>query len=289
MNTIAATRNHLLIIDPQNDFCDLPEAWSGLNPASGERIRPNLPVVGAHADMQRLAQFIGSQGARIADITVTLDSHQRYDIAHPAFWQRADGKEASPFTQILAKQVRTGEFLPRDASLLPRVLSYMDSLETQGRYTLMVWPVHCEIGSWGHGVHADVLAACDAWQIAQRQAVSNIFKGMNPMTENYSAIRAEVPDDADPQTQTNTRLLLDLARADRLIIAGEASSHCVRSTTEHIIEFLPALSPGWSPSRITLLTDCMSPVGGFEREHAAFLESMHTLGVQLSTSATLAL
>ena len=281
--------NQLLIIDPQNDFCDLPESWLPNDARSGLRIAPTLAVRGAHDDMRRLARFIEQHSARIAQITITLDSHQRYDVAHPAFWKRADGGAVDPFTQILAAQVRSGEFLPQDAAALDRTVAYMDTLEAQGRYTLMVWPVHCEIGSWGHGIHADVLGACDDWQLAQHKAVRSVFKGMNPWTEHYSAIQAEVPDDADPETALNTRLLAQLAQAERLIIAGEASSHCVRSTTEHIAQHLPRLFPGWSAERIILLTDCMSPVAGFEAQHAAFLESMHTQGARLAQSTQLPL
>ena len=277
----AMTRTvHLLAIDPQNDFCDLP--------AEGARV-PALPVPGAHADMQRLAAFIRTQGERIGQITLTLDSHQRFDVAHPPFWRRGDGGEVAPFTPITAAEVRAGAFAPRDAQALPRVLAYLDALEAQGRYTLMVWPMHCEIGGWGHGVHADVLAACGDWQVRHQRATTNIFKGMNPWTEHYSAIQAEVPDPADPGTALNTRLLASLAPADVLLIAGEASSHCVRATTEHIVQHLPSLSPGWSASRIVLLTDCMSPVAGFERQHAEFLDAMRACGARLATSSQISL
>lgn len=279
----------LLIIDPQNDFCDLPDDWCPMDVRSGQRIAPALPVKGAHGDMQRLAQFIRRHEQQIDHITITLDSHQRYDVAHPSFWRKGDGSDVKPFTPILAREVRSGAYAPRDPRALDRVLAYMDALESQGRYVLMVWPVHCVIGSWGHGVHADVHAACDDWQVKQRTAVRNVFKGMNPWTEHYSAIRAEVPDRDDPETDVNDRLLCELARADRLIVAGEASSHCVRATIEDVVNHLPSMSPGWSPARVVLLTDCMSPVGGFEQEQAAFLESMHTRGVQLAKSSELAL
>ena len=51
-------RIQLLIIDPQNDFCDLPADWGMADPLSGQGVRPTLPVTGAHADMQRLAALI---------------------------------------------------------------------------------------------------------------------------------------------------------------------------------------------------------------------------------------
>ena len=266
---------HLLIIDPQNDFCDLPE---GRRPAG---LAPALPVAGADADMQRLAALI--RATRYDRIAVTLDSHQRLDIAHPTFWRAADGAAVTPFTEIMAAQVRAGAFLPRDPAALPRTLAYLDALEAGGRYTLMVWPVHCEIGTWGHQVHADVAEACRAWEAATGRSVTTVRKGENPWTEHYSAVQAEVPDADDPHTQLNRALIDDLDGAARIVIAGEASSHCVRATTEHIVANLP----GGHPERLTLVTDCMSPVGGFEAQHRAFLDAMQAQGVALVDAAAL--
>lgn len=272
----------LLIIDPQNDFCDLPQSWWPISPLTGEAIAPSLPVAGAHADMQRLARWIARQGSSLGQITVTLDSHQAYDIAHPAFWQQRGGEPVTPFTAITAAQVRAGDYLPRDATALQRTLAYMDALEAQGSYTLMVWPLHCEIGSWGHGVHANILAACRQWQQLRQRAVHHVFKGMNPWTEHYSAIRAEVPDPQDPETGLHTALLARLRESGTLVIAGEASSHCVRATTQHIVENWGGQDYG----RIVLLADCMSPVGGFEQAHADFLQQMRSLGVGCESSAS---
>ena len=127
------------------------------------------------------------------------------------------------------------------------------------------------------------MAACRDWQSAQHRAVHHVFKGMNPWTEHYSAIRAEVPDPQDPETGLNTALLAQLRRSSTLVIAGEASSHCVRSTTEHIVQHLPRLVPDWQASRIVLLTDGMSPVAGFEAQHQAFLNGMRKAGAQLAS------
>jgi nicotinamidase/pyrazinamidase len=274
-------KTQLLIIDPQNDFCDLPEAYRPVDPVSGAKVAPALPVAGAHADMQRTAELIRRAGAGLTDIAITLDSHHRFDIAHPTFWKTGQGAAVTPFTQITASQVRNGEYLPRDPAALPRTLSYLDALEAHGRYTLMVWPVHCEIGSWGHNVHADVRAAYNAWEEQQLGVVQKVNKGSNPWTEHYSALLAEVPDADDPDTQLNQALIDQLDQADTLLIAGEASSHCVKATTEHIVQNLPS----GRLDRIVLLTDCMSPVGGFEAQHAAFLADMRSKGVQLATTA----
>ena len=239
-------------------------------------MKPALPVAGAHADMQRLARFIDAAAPALTAITVTLDSHHRLDIAHPTFWRTGDGRPVAPFTSITAAQVRAGDFLPRHDDDLPRTLAYLQELETRGRYTLMVWPIHCEIGSWGHNVHADVRAAYNRWEDAGQHIVRKVPKGTNPWTEHYSALMAEVPDPDDPRTQLNRGLLDALDRAELLLIAGEAGSHCVKATVEDLAQHLP----GGKLSRVVLLTDCMSPVPGFNAGQTAFLQRMRELGMQ---------
>ncbi|MDG5974085.1 hypothetical protein H010_02412 [Hydrogenophaga taeniospiralis CCUG 15921] len=271
----------LLIIDPQNDFCDLPEAWRAPDPVRNALAAPALPVSGAHADMQRLATLIDAGGAGISSIIVTLDSHQRYDIAHPTFWRTGAGEAVSPFTAITAAQVRAGSYAPRDPAALPRTLAYLDALERAGRYTLMVWPVHCEIGSWGHNVHPAVRAAYNRWEDQCLGVVQKVIKGTNPRTEHYSALQAEVPDVADPDTQLNRDLITQLDGADLIVIAGEASSHCVKATTEHIAQYLPSRELG----KLLLVSDAMSPVAGFEAQAQAFLDDMRRQGARSATCA----
>jgi hypothetical protein len=86
------TKNvQLLIIDPQNDFCD-PE-------------RGSLFVKGADEDMRRLAGFIRENGKLINDIYVTLDSHHLIHVAHPIYWRNKEGIHPPPLTPISANEV----------------------------------------------------------------------------------------------------------------------------------------------------------------------------------------
>ncbi|MGC3965722.1 MAG: cysteine hydrolase [Rhodocyclaceae bacterium] len=273
-----APRRHLLIIDPQNDFCDLPPDWCppGIDDTA---LAPALPVAGAHADMLRLAGVIDKAGDAFDAITVTLDSHQRIDIGHPTFWVRGDGSAVAPFTQVTANDVRAGRVTPRLKDARERVVAYLDALESAGRYTHMVWPVHCEIGSWGNNIHAAVLRACDDWEERALRNVNKVIKGTNPWTEHYSAIRAEVPTD-DVSTQANTVLLASLAQADEIFVAGEAASHCVKATVEHVADSL-----GVNTRKLVLIEDCMSPVGGFEAQARDFLAAMRERGARTTTAA----
>ncbi|MCL2656169.1 MAG: cysteine hydrolase [Betaproteobacteria bacterium] len=271
-------RIHLVIIDPQNDFCDLPAAC-----LPSDQTKPALPVAGAHADMLRVAALIDAAGAGLSDISITLDSHQHIDIGHPTFWRQADGSAVAPFTPITLADVSAGRYMPRLPNALPRVLAYLERLEAAGRYTHMVWPVHCEIGAWGHNVHPAVRAAYNRWEEATLNSVNKVIKGANPWTEHYSAIQAEVPDPADPDTETNAGFIALLRAADRVLIAGEAGSHCVKATTEHLAD---AFGPN-ETGKLILLTDCISPVAGFETQYAQFLADMRACGLQTAKSSDL--
>jgi nicotinamidase/pyrazinamidase len=270
----------LLVIDPQNDFCDLPSSYLPMNPITGESISPSLPVSGAHADMVALASVIKDGMNGISGITVTLDSHQRLDIAHPTFWSDTNGNPPAPFTQITVSDLEAGIYRPRDESSLSRAMEYLIALEAAGRYKLIIWPIHCEIGSWGHNVHLDVRTAYNQWEDRMQASVVKISKGSNPWTEHYSAVEAEVPDEKDIGTQTNQMLLNIVKSADVVYIAGEAGSHCVKATTEHIVDNLSAEQI----KRLVLITDCISPVTGFEAQQVAFMAAMEKRGVRLVSS-----
>jgi nicotinamidase-related amidase len=262
------TSVHLLVIDPQNDFCDIPGAA--------------LPVPGADGDMKRLAAMIGRLGAKLDDIHVTLDSHNPVDIAHPSWWINEKGQSPAPFTMISASDVENGVWRTRNPRAQTHSLKYVKSLEANQRYQLIIWPEHCLIGSWGHNVHADVFQSLTDWARNKQSVVDFVTKGSNPMTEHYSAVQAEVPDPHDPSTMLNLNsgLIPALKSADIVLIAGEALSHCVASTVRDIADNFGEDNI----RKMVLLTDCSSSVGSFEGLGQQFIADMKARGMQVATS-----
>jgi len=259
----------LLIIDPQNDFMDLPQAA--------------LPVPGAQADMRRLAGFVDTLSAQIDAIIVTLDSHAGYGIERTTFWLDAEGAPVAPFTAITAADARAGRFRPRDARRADEADAYLHALEAGGERTLVVWPVHCVLGSWGHNIESGLAGSITRWEEQRARACDRVVKGQNPMTEQYSAFRAEVPRADDARTQLNIALLEQLGKGDDLlVVAGEAASHCVAASGRDM------LAARWSPARLrntVFLTDCMSPVPGFEAAAQEFLRQLRDAGVACRSAA----
>lgn len=273
---------HLLVIDPQNDFCDIPPE---ARPHVGSRhAAPALPVPGAHADMQRLARAIARLGAAIGNITVTMDSHPYVAIERTTFWKTQEGKPVEPFTVIDAEDVQSGRFVPvRDGAL---VISQLRALQAGGRRKLVVWPVHCVTGTWGHNIHVAVADALNAWEERSGQAVRKVMKGEYPLSEHYGAFQSETPLEDVASTQFNQSLAERLTHdVDWLLVAGEASSHCV---AESVTQLLDAIERGAVATRpgfqIVLLRDCMSPVPSFEEAEHRFYAQAEAAGARLTTS-----
>jgi nicotinamidase/pyrazinamidase len=266
MNAQNTQTTHLLIIDPQEDFC---------NPTTG-----TLYVPGAEKDMQRLAAFVTEHGAEIDAIHVTLDSHHVRDIAHPIWWVGADGNHPAPFTIITESDVNTGIWRAARDEDQARSADYVRALAHNKRYPLCIWPYHCLIGSAGHAVVAELFAALVAWEKASGRSVNYITKGENPYTEHYSAIQADVIDPKDPHTERNVNLIATLRTAKTVYIVGEAGSHCVANTVRDLVT-------GWvreDCERLVLLTDAISPVPGFETLQTDFLTEMTQMGVKKASA-----
>ena len=258
-------KTHLLIIDPQNDFCDK---------------NGSLYVPGADQDSIRLANMIYRLIRQIDYIHVTLDSHRTVDIAHPIFWINRQGQHPQPFTIISENDVANGAWMTTNPAWRERGLDYVKALAKNGRYPLCVWPIHCRIATTGHSIVKSVSDALLKWEEERFGVINFITKGSNIFTEHYSALQADVPDPNDPSTNFNTDLLALLQEADRILIGGEALSHCVKSSVEDIANNFGEENI----KKIILLTDTSSNVTGFEQNGKNFIKNMTARGMQISTS-----
>jgi nicotinamidase-related amidase len=262
---------HLLLIDVQRDFC-FPEGALYVAGRSGR---------GAIDDNRRLAAFLYRNLAAITNVTTTMDTHFAYQIFFPSFWVGADDEPLTAHREVTADDVRAGRARPNPALaawlgdgsyawLLAEVQHYCAELERAGKYRLYLWPPHCILGSDGHTL-AGVIHEARTFHAFVRGAQSWIeVKGTHPLTESYSVLRPEVlvRHDGQLQGQQNTHFLKTLVDSDAVIIAGQAASHCVKSTIDDLLDVILRQDPELV-KKVYLLTDCMSAVtvpdgaGGF--------------------------
>lgn len=252
----------LVIIDPQNDFCD-PQG--------------SLYVEGAEADIVRLSEYVRTMGASASGLFVSLDSHDDLAIFHPAFWTNAAGEHPSPFTPLTHGDFRSGKWKPASPVNAPLVERTFGVMETRGETSLMIWPEHCVVSTRGHAIAAPLLAAFRDWRAQTGLAVRYVFKGENPYTDQFSVF--EGLDNTWPETAFDENLFAQLSRFDRLTFAGEALSHCVQDS---ILSYMRRL--GGAKQTVRLLTDCTSPVRGFDRQTP--LDRLSAAGVTFVTTAS---
>ncbi|KAF1782834.1 Leucine-rich repeat domain, L domain-like [Phytophthora cactorum] len=235
----------------------------------------SLAIDSANADAARI---ISNHTSELSQVVLTLDSHQRYHIAHGIFWENEAGESPSPFTTIYAQNITDGVWKPRDSSLhdwhtLSHWRPVASSRSLSGRNTVLsVSP--------GHNIVPDVLESALEWTKESLKPIQYVMKGSNPFTEHYSALKAEYELPYDPSTSLNTALIKSLQRAGKLVIVGEALSHCVNFTVRDLVD-------NWPVDRLSdlvILTDCSSAVAGFEAEAEQFLKDMAAKGLTLTTS-----
>jgi len=281
---------HLLLIDPQNSFTKVVPPDEQQTRHDGE-----LCVPGAWDDMTRVADMIERTGSMFSQITVTLDSHHPFHIAHPLFWKDANGERPKPLTVIREEKGNfigsqfdangqphdIGEFMVSRPQYMKHAIAYLRELATKGRYSHMVWPEHCLIGTPGFLIMKPLRHALIKWEYDKIGLVNKVTKGSTFYTEHFSAIEAEVPHPEFPETQLNSSLVDDLNEADEIVLGGEASSHCVLSTLRDIADRFKDDS---FIKKVVCLEDAMSPVPFFEKQADDFFNDMKNRGMQVSTT-----
>jgi nicotinamidase-related amidase len=222
----------LLLVDCQNTFCT-----PGFE----------LFVPGAPDDNRRLCEFVYRNLGAITQIVPTLDTHHALQVFHASWLVDAEGRHPAPYTVVSVRDAEDGVWRAADPAEQEGLVEYVRALEAGGRYRLTVWPYHAMLGGIGHALVSAVEEAVFFHSIAREVSPAFQVKGDDPRTEAYSALGPEVGG------RRNAGLIELLRSFDRVVLAGQAKSHCVAWTVEDLLEDLPA-------DRLYLLEDCMSPV-----------------------------
>lgn len=295
----------LLLIDMQGDFC---------HPAGA------LPVLGhsgdaALQDSRRVAELIYRYAPVISEIILTADTHNQLQAFFPSGW-RLKGRNRMPESNTLIRienhhlaslsldgtlidEVEPSLGLLRGSRdrnqgwLVEQMKFYVRKLAEQGRPPLYLWPYHCIEGTAGHNVMPGILEAALYHGFLRRTLPRIVRKGMHPLTEHYSVFRPEVT-----RTHDGFRLVPDgsglmetlVSEFSAVVVAGEASSHCVAASLDHVVEFYASEPYRGRPENFYVLTDCMSPVvvpgADFTDQAEAALKRFEDAGMHLVQSTT---
>jgi len=218
-------KNILLIIDPQNDFVDIPETYAKRlppykdTPFDQQSDSAGLPVPGAKDDLDKLAVFLEKNGDKFDEIHVSLDSHTKTHIGHIGFWEENPIEEGYVVPRPLqefyvidndpeiyigenrAINIKTtgkieempipvGKVKTKVPELQEWAYKYIKKMQEDPNKPIpCLWAEHCIKGSDGWKVYEPLL-------IQLNKLPNKVFyheKGTNDLVEMYSIFSAEEP------------------------------------------------------------------------------------------------
>jgi nicotinamidase-related amidase len=255
------TKTWLMLIDVQNTFC-IPGFELYVGGRSGR---------GAVEDNVRLCEFIYRNLGSITQITTTMDTHKTMQVFHAIFFVDKDGNHPAPYTDIHSSDLQDGKWrfnpaLAEQFDIAPEygqqmMIHYAKELQKTGKYALTIWPYHAMLGGIGHALVPAVEEAIFFHTVARLANPDIVIKGETPFTENYSVIGPEVL--RGPMGERlgthDPRFIQQLQEFDRLIIAGQAKSHCVAWTISDLLDDIMLADPQLA-KKVYLLEDCTSSV-----------------------------
>ncbi len=256
----------LLVIDMQLDFME----------------NGSLGVKGSHEDVKNLISWIYENVEKITKIAFSIDTHQPFQIFFPCWWVDGNYNNPAPFTTISLEDLDNNKWKP--VINPPSSRRYVKNLEKMGKKKLVIWSYHCIQGTTGHCLENQLGNIIYFHSVAKKRPAIRMVKGTDPMTEMYGILKAEY----DPNNRVNLEFLNEIPKYDKIIIAGEAKSHCVLESVKQILEYYeddPKVT-----EKIYILEDCMSSIKGYEKDtEEAFKEFQEKYNINITNSKQLKL
>ncbi|MBN2737322.1 MAG: hypothetical protein JXR70_10100 [Spirochaetales bacterium] len=234
-------RAAFLLIDYQVDFT-LPQGA--------------LYVPGAEKDLERAIEFILKNMNKITCFYPTLDTHQSFQIFYSQWWVDQEKKQPPAFTIITSEDIKQKKYQP----IIEEEWSihYVKELEKSAQKSLCLWPEHTMMGTPGHSLVPALYEVLYYHSLVYTRQISFQLKGLWPNSEMYGVFAPEIPLEFIPDHGQNIELLEELSHFDRILVAGEAKSHCVLESVKQMAHYFSDRPDVLE--KIILLEDTMSSV-----------------------------
>lgn len=270
----------MVIIDQLNAFCL----------SNGE-----LFVNGAVEDSIRICEYIYKNIANISQFFITLESHPYICISSEIFWVN-QSTHPSIGTIITSEDIKNGVWKvnPHIAKILNKeylklseyALNYTMELEQNNKKQLIIWNYHGNITSNSNAIVSIVEEAVFFHSMARDTMPYIIQKSNNSLAESYSPLGAEVRNSFNRATK-NIDAIRKLSSFDKVIVVGEAKSHCVM---EFLLDIIEETRGTDFIKNLFILEDCMSsvvlPEIDFTDQTKQQFEKFTEMGIHLISSKT---
>jgi nicotinamidase-related amidase len=211
-----------------------------------------LGVPNSHKDVENLSKFIYNNIDKISQITISIDTHNPFQIFHPCWWIDENGDNPPPLTAITLADLDSGKWRAVINPIASR--EYVENLEKQSKKVLVIWTYHCLQGTSGCALENQFANMVYFHSVAKKSMTLRLVKGQDPLSEMYGIIKPEY----DTKNYINIDFLNKIESFNKIIIAGEAKDFCVYESIKQILEYYqnkPEVT-----KKIFILEDCCSSV-----------------------------
>jgi nicotinamidase-related amidase len=211
-----------------------------------------LGVPNSHKDVENLSKFIYNNIDKISQITISIDTHNPFQIFHPCWWIDENGDNPPPLTAITLADLDSGKWRAVINPIASR--EYVENLEKQSKKVLVIWTYHCLQGTSGCALENQFVNMVYFHSVAKKSMTLRLVKGQDPLSEMYGIIKPEY----DTKNYINIDFLNKIESFNKIIIAGEAKDFCVYESIKQILEYYqnkPEVT-----KKIFILEDCCSSV-----------------------------
>lgn len=234
---IMTAENVLLIIDPQNDFCD----------KTGKLYVPN-----SENDIDNICQLIDTKHNMFNRVIVSLDTHSINHIAAPTTWIDNNGNHPTPFTILDQHGIdQNTNTQYKSANNDDKLIEALERHYKVNKNPMIIWPNHCVVGTFGAAVVEKLNNTI--YKYTNKYIINHILKGQDIYSEQYGCFNG-------PTTVIGCESNIINLTPKNFYVCGEAKSHCVLETIEQLLQ-CNIFRAGW---KVFVINDCTSPVTGFE-------------------------
>lgn len=242
----------LIIIDPQNDFVDR---------------KGSLYVPGSEKAIKNICKFIQTRGGYIEDILISQDTHQKFSIGFPVFWN----SNLHPFDKISIKDILNDKIKP--VYIRPTWIDQFKKQFKKYRHEeLTVWPDHCIEGSWGWCFPDELIQTLNDWNIIHHRNYKTYKKGYIPELEAYSLM-------TDFKIGSNIEISIKtpppIFGYSKVYICGFCKDICVAETLYDLKE------NDYFKDKLVILDNCMATLDSNSSNLKIYEDLIKTYGAKI--------
>lgn len=234
------SNKELIIINPQNDYCD---------------VRGSLYQLNNEQTVSNIIQLLKNDGNKFNRVCVVLDTHLPHHISFNTSWVDGDNQCLKPYSILNNNFVVNG--IQYNSAYSQKIYhNAVKSYYLNNKISFMVWPPHCIFGTWGHNLNSQLFQTlselnCPVWYYGIGRCATE---------EQYDCIGHD---------EVN-KTIYTIGDIDDFYVCGFMKSHHIYETVKKLI----MLNTAEQNKHIYVINDCCTSLSRYQNNTDSNFEKL---------------